>query len=151
MAHVKTTLPALFVFGVIVAGAAVLPSFSAMAHDEQGGPTFEQRVGDHIEGHIAFLKVELKITPAQEALWDKVAAVMRADVVDFDRLPAQNAAKVQAQPTALQHLEERALYTALRAKCEQRFLDVFRPLYEQLTAAQRQVADELLGQRREEM
>lgn len=151
MALAKTTLPTLFVFGVIAVAAAALPSCYAMAHDDQAGSTFEQRVGEHIEGHIAFLNVELKITPAQKALWDRVAAVMRADVADFDRLPAQVLARVQAQPTALQHLEERVQYTAPRAKSEQRFLDAFRPLYDQLSVSQRRIADELLGQRREEM
>lgn len=51
----------------------------------------------------------------------------------------------------LQHLEERADFTALRAKGEQRFLEAFRPLYERLSDAQKQAADDLLGQRREEL
>lgn len=147
----NAALPALFIFSTIVAGAAMLPSSSAFAYDGQDEPAIEQRAGAHIEGHIAFLRAELKITPAQVEAWDKVAAVMRADVADFDRLPEQSSAKIQAQPTALRHLEERALYTALRAKCEQRFLDAFRPLYDQLSGPQKLVADELLGHRREEM
>jgi hypothetical protein len=122
----------------------------AMANDDQSASSNEPHLGDHIEGHIAFLKAELHITPAEEAPWSKVAAVMRADAADFERFWPQNLAKIQAPPTALQHLEERVAYTALRAKCEQRFLDAFRPLYEMLSDAQKKTADELLGERREE-
>ena len=36
----------------------------------------------HIEGRIAYLKAELKITPAQEAQWDKVAQAMRQNATE---------------------------------------------------------------------
>ena len=153
MALNKFAVPvlALLLFPVIVAGATVLPISLAMAHDDQGAPVFERHVGDHMEGHIAFLKAELQITPAQEALWDKVATAMRADVKDFEHLRPQTLATVPTPPTALRHLEERAAYTALQAKCEQRFLVAFRPLYEQFSGAQKRAADDLLGQWHEEL
>ena len=143
--------PALILLAAVVGGTVFLPQSVAMAHDDQSLPTSERHIGNHIDGHIAFLKAELNITAAQEALWDKVAAVMRADVSDFNHLTPRAPAKIQAPPTALQHLEERVAYTALRAKCEQRFLEAFRPLYETLSEAQRHNADELLGQGREEL
>jgi hypothetical protein len=120
-----------------------------MARDDQSAPASERRFAEHIEGHIAFLKTELNITPAQESLWNAVATVMRVDVAEFERLKPQQSGKMPSRPTALQHLEERAAYMAQRAKSEQRFLDAFRPLYEKLSDAQKQSADELLGQWRE--
>jgi hypothetical protein len=33
----------------------------------------------HVEGRLAFLKTELKITPAQEAVWDDYAKALRAN------------------------------------------------------------------------
>ena len=36
----------------------------------------------HVEGRIAFLKAEIKITPAQEAAFDKVAQAMRDNAAD---------------------------------------------------------------------
>jgi hypothetical protein len=47
----------------------------------------------------------------------------------------------------VQVLELRANYAALRAKSEDRFLTVFRPLYERLSAEQKQLVDELLKDR----
>jgi hypothetical protein len=141
-------MPALLLFTAL--GAMALPVSPAAAQAAQGAPAHERLFGEHVEGHIAFLKAELTITPAQEALWEKVAVVMRADVADFETFRAQDSARAQARPTALQHLEDRVAYTALRAKGEQRFLDAFRPLYNALSVAQKQSADELLGQRREE-
>ena len=36
-------------------------------------------MGEHVEGSLAFLKAELKITPAQESLWNAFAETMRAN------------------------------------------------------------------------
>jgi hypothetical protein len=145
----KIAFAALLLFTTAVGTTTLSPISPAMAQASQSAVPHELRFGAHIEGHIAFLKAELNITPAQETLWSKVAEAMRADVADFDQLKPQTFAKMQRPPTALQHLEERAAYTALRAKGEQRFLEAFRPLYEQLSDAQKLIADELLGQRHE--
>jgi len=150
MALNKAALSTLLLFTAIVGGTALSPLSSAMAQDKRGPLAEERHRGGHIEGHIAFLRAELGITPAQEELWGNVVAAMRADAADFERLRPQVSAEGQARPTALQHLEERAKYAALRAKSEQRFLDAFRPLYEKLSDAQKAVADELLGQWHEE-
>jgi len=151
MAPQRITLSARVMVGAIIGAAILVPAFSAMANDCEGPPMVERHAASHIEGHIAFLRAELKITPAQEALWDTVAVVMRADVSEFEHPSPQNLTKIQMQPRALQHLEERALHSALQAKSEQRFLDAFRPLYDQLSDAQKHVADELLGHWREDM
>ncbi len=150
MALNKFALPTLLMFTLLAGGTALYPVSSAMAQEDQHAAADARHRGGHIEGHIAFLKAELNITPVQETLWGNVAAVMRADVADFEHLRQQGSAKIAARPTAVQHLQERAEYTALRAKSEQRFLDAFRPLYENLSDAQKQVADELLGQWHEE-
>jgi hypothetical protein len=36
-------------------------------------------MGQHVEGRLAFLKTELKITPAQEPLWNTFAETIRAN------------------------------------------------------------------------
>ena len=38
---------------------------------------------DHVEGRIAFLKTELKITDAQQPLWNAVGDAMRANAKDM--------------------------------------------------------------------
>ena len=149
MALHKITILALLLAAGLICGIPLLSEPSAMAQAAQSDPRRE-RFDSHIEGHIAFLKAELHITPDQETLWSKVAEAMHADVADFDQFRKQHPTETPTNPTALQHLEERAAYTALRAKGEQRFLDAFRPLYDQLSDAQKQAANELLGHRREE-
>ena len=38
--------------------------------------------GQFVDGRIAFLKAELKITPAQETQWQQVEAAMRENAKD---------------------------------------------------------------------
>ena len=150
----------LALLAIMASGFATASLSSPAAADNNGNtnqvaPGYEQqgnnahREGDHIEGHIAFLKAELSITPAQEALWEKVTAAMRADVAEYQTAVQQYSGRTSAEPTAIQDLMERATFTALRAQSERRFLDAFRPLYESLSASQKQAADDLFGEREE--
>lgn len=142
MAYAKFLLPALLLSTAL---AAAVP-FPVAAQDAQPGPAHIWHFGAHVEGHIAFLKAELAITPAQEALWDKVAGTIREDVAEFEHFRQPLPVK---PPTAVQRLEHRAAVTALRAKGEQRFLEAFRPLYASLSDAQKRTADELIGHEHE--
>lgn len=101
----------------------------------------------HIEGRIAYLKAELKITPQQEAAWDKVADAMRANARDGDALMTQLRAQRQPdqKPNAVQRLETRGKFAAFRAQANDRFLTAFRPLYASLTPDQQRSADQLLA------
>jgi hypothetical protein len=149
MLHQKLGRSIFFAVMTLVGGATLLPTNTASADEEQNARGHEQQLGEHIEGHIAFLKAELDITPAEETLWSAVAAVMRTDASDFERLKAKYPVLIQARETAPQHLEERVALAALRAKSEQCFLDAFRPLYQTLSDAQKKTADDLLGQKRD--
>lgn len=137
---IKTAiLPAVLLSGALAAAAPV----AAQAQQTQAGPAAAWREhGAHVEGHIAFLKAELGIAPAQEPLWAAVAAAMRQDVAELEQA---RKAQPATPPNAVQRLERRAAIAALRAKGEQRFLDAFRPLYAALSEAQKRTADELIG------
>ncbi len=139
-----------------LAGAMLLPQPVAaqamapgMPHGMAPGmpPGMHMQHAGHIEGHIAFLKAELKISPAQEALFAKVAAAMREDAAAIGQARQQWDANRQATPTAVQVLEMRVSTTAMRARSEDRFLAAFRPLYDSLSTEQKQAADELLAER----
>ena len=145
----KTAVRMLLAAGLLC-GMPLFSVPSALAQAAQNDAPRQYDFSTHIEGHIAFLKAELHIRPDQEAAWSKVADTMRADVVEYEQFRQQHSSDSATKPTALKHLEERAAHAALRAKGEQRFLDAFRPLYGQLSDAQKQTADELLGHRREE-
>lgn len=101
----------------------------------------------HVEGQIAYLRAELKITPQQEAAWSKVADAMRANARDGDALMTQLRAERQPdqKPNAVQRLEARGKFAAFRAQADDRLLAAFRPLYASLTPDQQQSANQLFG------
>jgi len=103
--------------------------------------------GQHVEGHIAFLHAELRITPAQEQLWAAVANAMREDVKEMQDAEMQVSRQSQSSETAIQYLQNRAMFANLRARGEARFLAALQPLYESLSTQQKQAADELLVSR----
>ena len=101
---------------------------------------------DHIEGRIAFLYTELKITPAQQAEWDRVAAAMRANDQDMHKaFESMRANRGTTPPNAVQRLEFKAQFGTLRNQADQRFLEAFKPLYASLSTDQKQAADEMFG------
>jgi hypothetical protein len=121
------------------AGVATLPAHQAAAQDASPAPAPPPQPGQrpngpprprpsHIEGRIAFLKAELKITPAQEAEWDKVAQALRQNSEERRRSFEQVRGNPNQPPNALQHLEAMARFSATRAQQTDRFLAAFRPL-----------------------
>lgn len=104
--------------------------------------------GRHIEGRIAFLRAELKITPAQSAQFDKVAAVMRdnaksaAQMVEQAR--AERTAAPNAAPDAVARMNQRLKFAEARVAGMKKFVDAFAPLYQSLSDEQKKSADELL-------
>jgi hypothetical protein len=52
--------------------------------------------------------------------------------------------QTQGSETAIQYLQNRAMFANLRARGEARFLAALQPLYDNLSMQQKQAADELL-------
>jgi hypothetical protein len=97
----------------------------------------------HVEGRIAFLKAELKITDAQQSLWNVVADVMRANAKDMADMP--NRMVMMGSGATLPDK------LAMQEKTMAAYLDGLRKLrgaVEQLYAAfspdQKKTADELM-------
>lgn len=115
------------------------------------GPRREARdPSKHIEGRIAFLKAELKITEAQTPAFNALAQAMRSNA----ETASANMQKMREQrgpdkpkPGTIERLEMRAAMTRQMAEQSQRMLDATKPLYAQLSDAQKKTADELLNAR----
>jgi periplasmic protein CpxP/Spy len=153
----KLILPAVALAAALGgAGIATLPVPQAMAQAAAPGapppPAAQARpqrppreFRSHIEGRIAFMKAELKVTPAQEANFDKVAQVMRQN----DRERRQRFEEMRAQRdqphSAVQHMETRARFAAVQAQHTDRLLAAFRPLYDSFTPDQKKAADDLMA------
>jgi hypothetical protein len=104
---------------------------------------------DHVEGRIAFLKAELKITEAQMPQWNAFAEALRANARRMSGMPAmmmqggmmgQEGAAVNA-PDRLDRMEKMMTGMLETVKATKATLA---PLYAVLTDEQKKVADQLI-------
>jgi len=101
--------------------------------------------GQFVEGRIAFLKAELKITPTQETQWQQVAAAMRENAKALDQ--TTSARQNRTSLDAVQRLELREQFAKVRADNDARLLAAFKPLYASLSPEQQQTANQLVEAR----
>jgi Spy/CpxP family protein refolding chaperone len=125
------------------------PAFAQASTTAPQAPRQERHVdpGRHVEGRIAFLKAELKITDAQAPQFDRVAQAMRENARERRQLFEQFRADRDKPQSAVERLEARTRISESRAQQEQRFLAAFKPLYDSLSDDQKRTADELLAPR----
>jgi periplasmic protein CpxP/Spy len=98
-----------------------------------------------IDGRIAFLKAELKITPAQETQWEQVATAMHENATALDQVIG-TARQHGGTMDALQRLTLREQFAKVRAYNDTRLLTAFKPLYASLSPEQQQTANALIGE-----
>jgi hypothetical protein len=101
----------------------------------------------HIEGRIAYMKAELKITPEQTAQFNKLAAVMRDDDAERAKSFQDRRSERGQHVSAVDRLDAQAKATQLRAHQDERYLAAFKPLYDSLSDSQKQAADQMLAPR----
>jgi vacuolar-type H+-ATPase subunit H len=100
--------------------------------------------GKFVDGRIAFLKAELKITPAQETQWQQVEAAMRENAKALDQT-ITTARQNRTDMDAVHRLELREQFAKVRAENEARLVAAFKPLYASLSPEQQQMANQLVG------
>ena len=113
----------------------------------EGGPMRQMMSPERVEGRIAFLRAELKVTAAQQPLWDAVASALRANsAASKGMMPAMMGGMMQ--PGASQPLPQRlsAMERMLSARLDglRRLNAVLEPFYASLDATQKSIADDLL-------
>lgn len=131
------------------------PRFGGRDHMRGDGRGARFEPGKHIEGRIAFLKAELKITDAQNRAWDQYAAFMRdtakARQADLEKHRAEM--KNQPRPETGQRRERKPLLERLdereeRAKAMLQAVEkrktATQALYKVLNDEQKKLAEELL-------
>jgi chromosome segregation ATPase len=126
--------------------ASVPMAQSALAQPGPGAAEHQKRPrASHIEGRLAFLKTELKITDAQMPQWNAFADVLRqSDKARRDRFEAMRGKRGQ-ETTALERLEQRERASETRAQELKQYVGAFRPLYQSLSDEQKKTADELFA------
>ncbi len=103
----------------------------------------------HIEGRLAFLKTELKITDAQSTQWTAFADVLRqtaeAHRQRIKEFRAERAKDLDHPKTVVERLEAGQHAAEDRAHELSKVASALRPLYASLSDDQKKTADELLG------
>jgi len=97
----------------------------------------------HVEGRLAFLKTELKITDAQLPLWNAVADAMRANAKTMGDMAGgmMGGSQAAALPDKLA-MREKMMTAHLEAL--RKFKAAVDPFYAALSDEQKKTADELL-------
>lgn len=130
-------------------GAAPL----ALAQPAADAPQMQRHRAEHaapgrfIEGRIAFLRTELKLTAEQQPLFDKLADEMRASAKAMEARHAerQKDGKPAKPASALERMERRNAMMKEASAASDRFLAAFKPLYAALSDEQKKTADLLFN------
>ena len=100
--------------------------------------------GQLVDGRLAFLKTELKITPGQESQWQQFASVMRQNAQSLDQAISNARRHRGTEMNAVERMEMRGQFAKVRAENDARLLTAFRPLYASLSPQQQQLANALM-------
>ena len=128
---------------IVGAGAMAMTGMMQMMMGAGGMRGMDMMAG-HVEGRLAFLKTELKITNAQLPLWTAVADAIRANAKNTGEMPGGMMRSSQAAtlPEKLA-LREKMMTTHLEAL--RRLQPAIDPRYAALSDEQKKTADELLA------
>ena len=97
---------------------------------------------ERVEVRIKELRSKLKITPAQEGLWDNVTKAMRDDAVKMEALIKARSENTTTR-NAVDDLKSYSEITDAHANGLKKFISVFEPLYASMSDAQKKDADTL--------
>src|SRR6202023_177730 len=128
-----------------LAQTAPAPANSTAAPSEARHHAMERMMpGQFVEGRMAFLKAQLKITPAQETQWQQVEAAMRETAKTLDQT-ITTARQTRGNMDAVQRLDLREQLARVRVDNDARLLAAFKPLYASLSPEQQQMANQVVG------
>src|ERR1700694_796632 len=97
---------------------------------------------DRVEARIKNMHAKLKITPAQEDQWAKVAQEMRDNAKAMDALTQERFAKAKTM-TAVEDLKNYGEIADAHANGIKKFTPLFETLYASMSDAQKKEADAL--------
>ena len=130
---------------VLLMGVGVLsPAALALAQTAPAGTQtgYKRDAGPRIESHIAHLHASLRITPAQEGLWQGFAAALRDTVARMDAAYASRQRdRAGAGADAVRDLEAYGAIEDANARNIQLLLPPFRALYDSFSPDQKKTAD----------
>ena len=126
-----------------MAGPGDMPMMGMMRMMGRDGMSMMGAMARHVEGRLAFLKTELKITDGQLPLWNAVADAMRANAKTMSDMAGgmMGGSQTAKLPERLA-MREKMMTAHLEAL--RKFQAAADPLYAALGDEQKKAADELL-------
>lgn len=100
----------------------------------------QEQMMQQVETHLAALRTQLGITPAQEPQWQEFAKVQRENAMAMRQRFTQRGTQL-AQMTAADNMMDYAQITELLAQERTRLATAFRGLYDVMSPEQKQRAD----------
>jgi hypothetical protein len=137
------------------AGAATVPDsppmWGCMMSEADGDMPMMRMMGQdgmhmragHIEGRLAFLKTELKISDAQLPLWNAFAQAMRDNATPMRAMP-RAVTGIDTAATFPDKLTARETMLATRLEAVRKLKAAADPLYAALNPDQKKTADEIM-------
>jgi len=107
----------------------------------------QNAMAGHIEGRIAFLKTELKITDEQQPLWNAVADAMRTVAKDMPSMPncmSMMQSVMQTSGTVPEELAAHEKAATAHLEGLRKLKGAVEPLYAALSDDQKKTADQLM-------
>lgn len=101
-------------------------------------------MGEHVEGRIAFLKAELKITDAQSTAWNGFADALRANAKRLSET-RRTMMRNPAAATFMDRLDQQERGLSARLENTRAIKTAYSGLYPKLTDEQKKAADRLLA------
>jgi hypothetical protein len=103
------------------------------------------RMTAHVDGRLAFLKTELKITPEQESQWNDYAAAVKDNAKTIgERCTAMMAQSNDKTPSLPERLDAQEQFMMARLDALRAVGKALKPLYAALSDEQKQLADQFI-------
>ena len=115
-----------------------------MGQDGTSGMPMMAAMAGHVEGRLAFLKAELKITEAQLPLWNAVADAIRANAKGMTEMMSGGMMGASQATTLPDKLAMREKMMTAHLEALRKLKAAVDPLYAALSDEQKKTADELL-------
>jgi hypothetical protein len=100
-------------------------------------------MGSHIEGRLAYIKAELKVTDAQESLWNAYAVAARDNAKTMVARCTTMMGKRDSKVSLPDRLDQNEQLMAAQLDAVRASNNALKPLYAALSEGQRKAADQL--------
>lgn len=104
---------------------------------------------EHTEAQIKQLHDELKITEAQEVLWNNLTQVMRQNAKEMDAL-TKDRAETSKTMNAVEHMKFHSQVTEAQLNQQKKFIPPFEALYAGMSDEQKKSTDTIFREGRHE-